>query len=235
MVEYIKLVGELKKKGSPAKAKILQGFFKTKPGEYGAGDIFLGITVPEIRKTANHFSKLSLLNIQKLLSSKIHEHRLIALEILVMQYEQTNDLQTKKKIVKTYIKNRKGINNWDLVDLSTPYILGDWYRDKDKALIYRWASSKNVWERRIAIMTTFEFIRHGQFTDTLKISKLLLNDKHDLIQKAVGWMLREIGKKSLKVEKEFLDIHYKQMPRIMLRYAIERMSKKDKAHYMKKV
>ncbi|MEK7651829.1 MAG: DNA alkylation repair protein [Patescibacteria group bacterium] len=235
MSEYIKLTSELKKKANPAKAKILQGFFKTKPGEYGAGDIFLGITVPEIRKIANHFSKLSLLDIQKLLSSKIHEYRLIALEILVIQYERTDDLQTKKKIVQAYIKNRKSINNWDLVDLSAPYILGDWFREKNKALLYRWAGSKNIWEKRIAIITTFEFIKHGQFTDTLKISKLLLNDKHDLIQKAVGWMLREVGKKSLKTEKEFLDIHYKRMPRTMLRYAIERMSKKDKAHYMKKV
>ncbi|MHB8871324.1 MAG: DNA alkylation repair protein [Candidatus Doudnabacteria bacterium] len=234
MSEYTKLVIELRKKADPVRAKNLQGFFKTKPGEYGAGDIFLGITVPEIRKTAYHFSKLSLHGIEKLLSSKIHEHRLIALEILVMQYENSNNLQAKKKIVQAYIKNRKGINNWDLVDLSTPYILGDWFKERDKSLLDRWANSKNIWERRMAIIATANFIRFNQFVYTLKISKLLLNDKHDLIQKAVGWMLREVGKKSLKTEKEFLNKHYKKMPRTMLRYAIERMSKKDKAHYMKK-
>ncbi|TSC65361.1 MAG: putative DNA alkylation repair enzyme [Candidatus Doudnabacteria bacterium Gr01-1014_77] len=235
MSEYTKLVKELRKKADPVRAKNLQGFFKTKPGEYGAGDVFLGITVPEIRKTAHNFSKLSFISIKKLLSSKIHEHRLTALEILVIQYEGTSNQQTKKKIVQAYIKNRKGINNWDLVDLSTPYILGDWFKERDKSLLYRWANSKNVWERRMAIIATANFIRFNQFTDTLKISKLLLNDKHDLIQKAVGWMLREVGKKSLKTEKEFLDIHYKKMPRTMLRYAIERLSKKDKTYYMKKI
>ena len=233
MTGYTKLIIELNKKSNPAKAKILQGFFKTKPGEYGAGDVFLGITVPEIRKTAKNFSSLSITEIQKLLASKIHEYRLVALEILVMQYEETKNFKLKSKIVQAYIKNSKRINNWDLVDLSAPYILGDWFLKRDKTLLYRWAVSKNIWQRRIAIISTFEFIRNNQFTDTLKISKILLLDKHDLIQKAVGWMLREVGKKSLKIEKSFLNKHYKKMPRTMLRYAIERMSERDKTRYMK--
>lgn len=234
MSEYAKVVTELNKKSNPAKAKLLQGFFKTKPGEYGAGDIFLGITVPEIRKTAKHFSNLSINEIQKLLASKIHEHRLVALEILVMQYEAAKDLKTKQKIVRAYIKNCRRINNWDLVDLSAPYILGDWFLKRNKSLLYRFAVSKNTWQKRIAIISTSRFIKNNQYTDTLKIAKILLSDKHDLIQKAVGWMLREVGKKSLKTEKEFLNKHYKKMPRTMLRYAIERMSLKDKLYYMKK-
>jgi len=235
MSKYTQVVTELNKKSNPAKAKLLQGFFKTKPGEYGAGDVFLGITVPEIRKTARHFSILPITEIQKLLASKIHEHRLVALEILVMQYEQAKDLKLKQQIVQTYIKNSKRINNWDLVDLSAPYILGDWFLKRNKGLLYRFAVSKNIWQRRIAIISTSGFIKNNQYTDTLKISKILLFDKHDLIQKAVGWMLREVGKKSLKTEKEFLNKYYKRMPRTMLRYAIERMSLKDKTRYMKKI
>ncbi len=235
MSEYTKIITELNKKSNPAKAKLLQGFFKTKPGQYGAGDVFLGITVPEIRKTAKRFSTLSTNEIQKLLASKIHEHRLVALEILVMQYEQTKDIKLKQQIVQVYIKNSKRINNWDLVDLSAPYILGDWFLKRDKSLLYRFAISKNIWQKRIAIISTSAFIKENQYIDTLKISTILLFDKHDLIQKAVGWMLREVGKKSLKTEKEFLNKHYKKMPRTMLRYAIERMSLKDKTRYMKKV
>ncbi len=233
MSQYAKIVAALNKKTNPAKAKILQGFFKTKPGEYGAGDVFLGITVPEIRKTARSFSGLSVTEIQKLLASEVHEHRLVALEILVMQYEETKDLKVKKKIVQAYIKSSSRINNWDLVDLSAPYILGDWFLKRDKTLLYRWTVSKNIWQRRIAIISTFEFIRNNQYADTLKISRILLLDKHDLIQKAVGWMLREVGKKSLKTEKDFLNKYYKKMPRTMLRYAIERMSERDKTRYMK--
>lgn len=235
MSEYTKIVTELNMKSNPAKAKLLQGFFKTKPGEYGAGDIFLGITVPEIRKTARHFSNLSISEIQKLLASKIHEHRLVALEILVMRYEETKDLKIRQKIVQTYLKNSKRINNWDLVDLSAPYILGDWFLKRNKDLLYRFAVSKNIWQKRIAIISTSGFIKNNQYTDTINISKILLLDKHDLIQKAVGWMLREVGKKSLKTEKGFLNKYYKKMPRTMLRYAIERMSLKDKTRYMKRV
>ncbi len=234
MSRYTNVVAELKKKANPAKAKLLQGFFKTKPGEYGAGDIFWGITVPEIRKTAKHFSNLSLFEVQKLLSSKIHEQRLAALEILIMQYEKTKDLKTKKKIVEIYIKNRKYINNWDLVDLSAPYILGDWLYNKNKIFLYRLARSKNIWERRIAVISTFGFIKQGDFKDALAISKILLADKHDLIHKAVGWMLRELGKKSIQTEKKFLKKYSKKMPRTMLRYAIEKMSKKERFYYMKK-
>jgi 3-methyladenine DNA glycosylase AlkD len=224
---------DLKKLANPEKAKILQRFFKTGKGEYGEGDVFLGITVPEQRKIAKKYSGLPLSETQKLLSGKIHEHRLTALLILVIKYKKADDTD-KKKISHFYIKNFKHINNWDLVDLSSEKILGDYLLEKDKSLLYRLAKSKNLWERRIAVITTFAFIRNNQFNDTLKISGLLLNDRHDLIHKAVGWMLREIGKRDQEVEEKFLQKYYRKMPRTMLRYAIEKFDEKKRQFYLKK-
>lgn len=224
---------DLQKSGNPEKAEILSRFFKTGKGEYGEGDIFLGITVPDQRKVAKQYIDLSLENIQKLLSSKIHEHRLTSLLILVEKYQKANEIN-KKKIVDFYLKNTKNINNWDLVDLTSAKILGDYLFERDKSILYKLAKSDNLWERRISIIATFHFIRNNEFEDTLKISEILLNDYHDLIHKAVGWMLREVGKKNQDVEESFLKKYYKKMPRTMLRYAIERFDEKKRKFYLRK-
>ena len=212
-------------------AKTTQWFFKTGKGEYGEGDVFAGLKVPTQRKIAREFKDLSLADLKELLRSKIHEERLISLLILVNNYER-GDEKEKKSIYTFYIKNRMGINNWDLVDLSAPKIVGKYLFDKDKSILFKFASSKNLWERRIAILSTYEFIRNHQYDTTLKIAKILFEDEHDLIHKAVGWMLREIGKKDLKVEEIFLKKHYKKMPRTMLRYAIEKFPEIKRKKYL---
>lgn len=224
---------DMKKLANPEKAKILQRFFRTGKGEYGEGDIFLGISVPKQRTLAKKYSDLSLKEIQKLLSGRIHEHRLTALLILVSRYEKADDAG-KETISAFYIKNFRHVNNWDLVDLSAEKILGDYLMDKDRSLLYELVKSKNVWERRIAVMTTFRFIRSNRFDDTLKISELLLNDKHDLIHKAAGWMLREICKRDRKTGEAFLKKHFRKMPRTMLRYAIEKFDRKKRQFYLRK-
>lgn len=216
---------------NPTKAKVLAGFFKTGPGEYGEGDIFLGITVPQQRTVAKKYQDLPFPHIQELLQSPIHEFRFTALIILVNQYEKA-DNKTKKKIIQFYNKNLKYINNWDLVDTSAPYILGDYYRDKDTSLLYRLARSNNVWKKRVAIISTYGFIRRNQFRDTLALAEILLHDTYDLIQKAVGWMLREVGNRDLKIELEFLNKHAASMPRTTLRYAIEKLDPKTRQHYL---
>jgi len=228
------LIKDLKKLANPEKAKLLQGFFKTGKGDYGEGDIFLGIVVPEQRKVAKRYNDLSLKEIQKLLNSKIHEYRLTSLFILIDQYQRTENKKLKKQIVNFYLKNTQNINNWDLIDLSAPKIMGDYLLEKDRKVLYKLAKSKSLWEKRIAVLSTFMFIKHNQFDDALKISEVLINDKHDLIHKAVGWMLREIGKKNQAVEEKFLKKYYKTMPRTMLRYAIERFDDKKRKFYMKK-
>lgn len=222
---------DLKKIRNPQKAKILSRFFKTGKGEYGEGDIFWGITVPLGRTIAKKYSNLTFAQIQELLVSKVHEQRSIALFILVYKYKK-EDILGKEKIADFYLKNTENINNWDLVDSSAPYILGDYFFDKEKKTIYKLAFSQNVWERRIAVLTTFGFIRKGSFQDALKIYEVLLKDKHDLIQKAVGWMLREIGKRDLAVELKFLSKHYKNISRTTLRYAIERFDLVRRKHYL---
>lgn len=222
---------DLKKLKDPQKAKNMLRFFKTGKGQYGEGDIFLGINVPAQRIIAKKYTKLNLLDLQKLLLSKIHEERLISLFILVDRYKKGNVLE-KEKIVKFYFKNTKNINNWDLVDSSAPYILGDYFFQKNKDSIYRLAKSKNLWEKRIAVVTTFGFIRKGSFEDVFKIYEILLKDKHDLIQKAVGWMLREIGKRNLNILFEFLNKNYKAMSRTTLRYAIEKLTDAKRKYYM---
>lgn len=222
---------DLQKLANKEKAKILQGFFKTGKGQYGEGDIFLGIVVPLQRKVAKEHKDLTLNEIQTLLNSKIHEYRLTALFILIDQYKTSNK---QKEIFNFYLKNTKNINNWDLIDLSAPNIVGNYILNKKRNIIYKLANSKSLWEKRIAILSTFEFIKNNEYTDTLKLSKILLNDKHDLIHKSVGWMLREVGKRDQKIEEEFLKKHYKNMPRTMLRYSIERFEESKRQFYLKK-
>jgi 3-methyladenine DNA glycosylase AlkD len=226
---------ELRKKtkvlGSPDVSRTMQWFFKTGKGEYGEGDVFVGLKVPTQRKLADEFRDLSLADLKILLSSTIHEERLISLFILIDKYRRGNE-KAKEEIFLFYLKNRRGINNWDLVDLSAPKIIGKHLLDKDKSLLFKFALSKNLWERRIAILSTYEFIRNENYDATLKIAEILLQDKHDLIHKAVGWMLREIGKRDLETEENFLTPRYKKMPRTMLRYAIEKFPETKRKKYL---
>lgn len=224
------LQNELKVKADIEKAAILQRFFKTDPGEYGAGDIFLGITVPELRKLAKKYQDLQLVELETLINSLIHEERLITLLILLNQYKQ---VEMRKAIYDFYVANMQYINNWDLVDLSAPHIVGHFLWDKEKMILQKWAQDKNLWKRRIAIVSTFYFIRQNIYQNTLDISAILLNDKEDLIHKAVGWMLREVGNRDMQIEEKFLKKHYKTMPRTMLRYAIERFPEQKRQAYLR--
>ena len=213
------------------KARVLQGFFKTGPGEYGEGDLFLGVVVPDIRRVAKEFQDMPLGEIKKILASRYHEERVLALLMLVRQYEK-GDEALKKRIYGLYLRSTRYINNWDLVDLSAPNIVGTYLLDKSKKPLYAFAKSNDMWKRRIAILATFTFIRQNDFDDTLRISKILLEDEHDLLHKAVGWMLREVGKRDLRAEERFLKQHYKKMPRTMLRYAIERFPEIKRQNYL---
>jgi 3-methyladenine DNA glycosylase AlkD len=225
---------ELKKLKNNDKAKILQRFFKTGKGQYGEGDFFLGITVPQQREIANKFwNKLSLKELEKLLFSKFHEERLTAFLILVKKYEHSEE-KIKKNIVRFYLKNLHRANNWDLIDLTASKILGSFLLNKDKRVLYKLAKSKNIWERRASIVSTFSFIYENQFQDTMKISEILLADSHDLIQKAVGWMLREVGKRDIKILEFFLEKNYKKISRTTLRYSIEKMPEIKRQYYLRK-
>jgi len=215
------------------KAEISAGFFKTGKREYAEGDVFLGISVAALRKIAKQYQTLPFSEILLLLQDKIHECRLVAVLILVEKFKSSDSLQ-QREIVDFYLKNTTHINNWDLVDLSADKIIGNYFFDKDKKILHQLAKSNSLWERRIAIVSTFYFIKNNKFNETLKIAELLLHDKHDLIHKAVGWMLREVGKKNKTVEGEFLKKHYKIMPRTMLRYAIEKFPEKERKQYLKK-
>ena len=227
------LLREIKKQSDPKRAKNNAWFFKTGKGQYGEGDKFAGLTVPRMRKIATLHKNLSFAEIKQLLDSPIHEHRFIALEILVMQFEKAENLK-QDEIINFYLNNANRINNWDLVDTSAPYILGEYLLDKNRQILYKLAVSENMWQRRIAIVSTAMFIKNKQFQDTVKIAEILLNDKHDLIHKAVGWMLREVGKQDKRELIRFLDKHYRQMPRTMLRYSIERLDDKLRHKYLKK-
>jgi 3-methyladenine DNA glycosylase AlkD len=228
------LLADLEKLKNPAKAKILAGFFKTGKGEYGEGDIFWGITVPRRRIIVQkYFQEISFFDLKYLLEQKVHELRFSGVATLVLKY-QKGSTKEKERVAKFYLKNLKGINNWDLVDLSAPQILGDYFLEKDKTVLYKLAKSKNLWERRIAIVATFGFIKKEKYADTLKIAEIMLLDSHDLIHKAVGWMLREVGKRDKEVETSFLDKFAKKMPRTALRYAIERFSLEERARYLRK-
>ena len=227
------LFNDLENLGDPEKKEKLQRYFKTGKGEYAEGDIFLGIYVGDQRKIARKYRHLSLPKVEELLQSKIHEHRLVALVILVEQFKKGNE-EKRNEIVELYLNNTEWINNWDLVDLSAHKILGEYYWDKPKQVLYELAESDNLWERRIAVISTFAFIPRESYGESLKIAEILVNDEHDLIHKAVGWMLREIGKRDQEKEEGFLMKHYKTMPRTMLRYSIEKFEKEKKQFYMKK-
>ncbi len=222
---------ELKKEANKEQAATLQRFFKTGKGEYGEGDKFYGIKVPVQRKIAKNHRDLSLKEIQELLISPVHEERLVSLFILVDQYTKGND-STKEKLFRFYLKNTQKINNWDLVDLSAPKIVGAHLLNRDKGILFRLAESPGLWEKRISILSTYTFIKNKHFETTFHISEILLNDDHDLIHKGVGWMLREVGNQNLQEEEKFLKKHYKQMPRTMLRYAIEKFPEKRRKAYL---
>ena len=206
-------------------------FFKTGKGEYGEGDKFLGVRVPMIRQAVRQYKAASLMTAEKLLKSEYHEIRLFALLLLVSRFAKGGDSE-QGNIYQLYLNNTCHINNWDLVDSSAPYIVGAYLFERDKSILYKLASSNSLWERRIAVLATFWFIRDKQFEDALHIAKQLLNDPEDLIHKAVGWMLREIGKRDMATETTFLKAHYQVMPRTMLRYAIEKFDKAERQQYL---
>ena len=229
---YKKISQELNKLKDSVQAKNLQRFFKTGKGEYGEGDIFLGLRMAQTRGVMKkNFKEASFNDVQKLLNSKIHEYRMVGVLILVEKFKKADD-KLRKEVFNFYLKNTKNINNWDLIDLSAPHIVGNFLLDKDRRILYKLVKSKNLWERRISVLTTLAFIRENNFLDIIKISEILLNDSHDLIHKAVGWMLREVGKKD---EKELIKFLYKytlQMPRTMLMYSIERLPEKKRKQYL---
>ena len=221
----------LRKLADPVRADHSRRFFKTGAGEYGAGDTFLGIRVPLLRRQARLFRELPLRQVQLLLKSRYHEERLCALLILVQKFSEADEEQ-KAGIFRLYLSNTRYINNWDLVDSSAPQIVGAYLLKKSKRPVYMLSESESLWERRIAIIATFTFIRQGQFRDTLKIANRLINDEEDLIHKAVGWMLREIGNRDRAAERAFLNKHYRVMPRTMLRYAIEKFPERERRRYL---
>lgn len=222
---------EIRRLADPKKAKTLQWFFKTGPGDYGEGDVFVGVKVPELRRLAKKHD-LSVSETRQLLKSKIHEERLLALLILVRVYLQS-DAVAKKKIYEIYLRNTRYINNWDLVDGSAHFIVGDYLMTRSRSPLYRLAKSSDLWERRIAILSTYHFIKRNDYDDTLKVARMLLEDEQDLIHKAVGWMLREVGNRDRPTEERFLKELYKRMPRTMLRYAIEKFPETKRQQYLK--
>lgn len=228
MPQLTNLRREIKSLADPERAKHSLRFFRTGPGEYGEGDKFLGLTVPQCRQLVRKYKDLSLSDITELLHSEYHEERLIALLLLVHNFSKD-----PQKIYDLYLKSTKYINNWDLVDLTAPRIVGEYLLDKPVDILFKLAKSKSLWERRIAILATFAFIYKGEPKPTLKIAEMLLHDKEDLIHKAVGWMLREVGKRcGQKPLTDFLNQHYKSMPRTMLRYSIERFPEKTRKEYL---
>ena len=226
------LIAELKAAGDPERAANLAWFFQTGKGGYGEGDRFLGIRVPVQRKIARQFSDLPLAEVKKLLASPIHEHRFTAAEILVAQYERGTPL-AQRRIFDFYIRQAKRFNNWDLVDTSAPYIVGSHLAGRPRGLLRQLARSKNVWERRIAIVSTLAFIKQKQIEDTFAIAEMLLTDEHALIHKAVGWALREAGTVSRPMLLQFLETHYEEIPRTTLRYAIEHLPAAQRKRVLK--
>jgi len=230
-VKAIDLQREFRALGDRDVAQKSLRFFKTGAGQYGEGDQFLGIRVPVLREFAKQHKGLSLSQIQKILRSQYHEERLLALIMLVSRFEKAIE-QHRAEIYELYLKNTKYINNWDLVDSSAYQIVGGYLMDKSRKILVQLSSSNNLWERRIAIMSTYRFIKNKDYGDTLTISEKLLYDKEDLIHKAVGWMLREIGNRDKGVEEAFLAKYYQTMPRTMLRYAIEKFDEDDRQLYL---
>jgi 3-methyladenine DNA glycosylase AlkD len=230
-----KIQQELKKKSDPKRAKNLQWFFKTGPGQYGEGDIFIGVTMPEIRKIVlNYYSNYTFSEISSLIYSQIHEERMAGFLVILEKYKKSKSKKEKRQLISYLLKNRKQLNNWDLVDVIIPKTLGDFLLDKNRKTLYRLAKSKNLWEKRISIVATFAFINKNQLEDTIKISKIHLDDEHDLMHKAVGWALRELGKKDINLLKKFLKENYEKIPRTTLRYSIERFPEEERRAFLKK-
>ncbi len=238
MIEEI--IADLERLSDAEKAIGSARFFKTGKGEYGEGDVFIGVNVPDQRKVARKYWKeVSLKEVEKLLRGDVHEHRLTALFLLVLKFQRGDD-SLRAEIFDLYLRNMKYVNNWDLVDSSAPYIVGAYLigaetgMDSARKVLYKLAGSKDLWERRIAILSTFAFIKEKDFDDALNLAEILVNDSHDLMHKAVGWMLREIGNRNMASEEGFLKRHYKTMPRTMLRYAIEKFPEEKRRFYMGK-
>jgi len=223
---------ELRKLGSKERAEASKRYFKTGPGEYGEGDVFVGVGAAEMRRLAKEFQDLPAREVRSLLKSGIHEERAVALLILVRQY-QRGDWKEQERIYKLYMDHLRCVNNWDLVDVSAPHVVGAFLQNKSKKPLYRLARSKNLWERRVSVLATFYYIKGNAFSESLKIAEMLLTDEEDLIHKAVGWMLREVGKRDLVTEERFLKKHHRHMPRTMLRYAIERFPEPKRQRYLK--
>jgi len=224
---------ELSAAADEKKVENYERFFKTGPGEYGEGDRFLGVTVPSQRRIARkYYKEATLPDLGTLLESGTHEHRLTALFILVMKFEKARNEDEKKAAVDLYLQNLDRVNNWDLVDSSAPKLLGAWLFDRDRSILHELANFDNLWRQRVAVLATFYFIKQGDFTDTLRICERLLGHPHDLIHKAVGWMLREIGNRDRVMEETFLKKHCKKMPRTMLRYAIEKFEPEKRRRYL---
>jgi len=226
------LRSRLRQLASPARARDSSWFFKTAPGEYGAGDKFIGIRVPVLRWQAREFRSLPLSATIELLQSPIHEERLLALLILTDAYERAGE-SGRAAIYRLYLKNLARVNNWDLVDCSAPRVVGRHLEERPRKILFRLARSKILWRRRVAVLATFYFISRGDFGDSLRLAELLLDDKHDLIHKAVGWMLREIGKRDVAELNKFLRKHATRMPRTMLRYAIKKLPERERQSYLR--
>ena len=208
-------------------------FFKTDKGEYGHGDLFLGVRAPQIRLIAKKHIDISITDMKTLIQSKYHEERFLGLIILVNKYAKTKDKKNRNQLYKIYVSSFKYINNWNLVDVTCSHVTGKHLIDKDRTILYKWAKSEDLWTKRIAMVSTFSFIRKNDLEDTFKIAEILLHDEHDLIHKAVGWMLREAGKRDIKKEETFLKKYYKTMPRTMLRYSIEKFPETKRQKYLK--
>ncbi|MEX0649494.1 MAG: DNA alkylation repair protein [Candidatus Andersenbacteria bacterium] len=222
----------LKAHANPKKAEFVARYFKSGPGEYGEGDVFIGVPVPQMRSVAKQFKELSQTHILKLLHSPIHEHRYTALIILDLQFSKADEKE-RKRIVDLYLGNLDYVNNWDLVDTSAYPILGAYLMSRSRSVLYKLARSKDLWRQRVAIIATYAFIRQNDFSDTLKLAETLLSHEHDLIHKAVGWMLREVANRDRAVAEVFLKRHCKSMPRTMLRYAIEKFPESRRRAYLK--
>lgn len=224
---------QLQAQVDPEKAAFYPRFFKTGPGEYGEGDRFLGVTVPKCRKIARAARGLATPEVVKLLRSPLHEERMVALLVQVDAFRRARSPKERGDVYRLYVRHLDRVNNWDLVDGSAPTIVGGFLEDGDRKILYRWARSQDLWERRVAMLATFHYIRADDFEDALALARILKDDEHDLIHKAVGWMLREVGNRDRAAMEDFLQAHYRTMPRTMLRYAIEKLPEKRRQAYLK--